>query len=100
MRNSQDETRTDHLGHFSMPALFKRSIARFLPQQFAVGQSLVTERNGELEGFHSGVKRKPEEATDGRGKALEVTCDLSEKRAPFIINGNTFVSKCRWACRA
>ncbi len=50
---SQDETDTDEYGRFSMPALFERSITRFLPQEFVVGQSLLIEEGGELLKFHT-----------------------------------------------
>lgn len=55
--NSQDETRTDYSGRFTMPSLFERSITKLLPQEVVVGQSLLIERDGDLVEFHMGVKR-------------------------------------------
>ena len=94
--DSEDETRTDDMGHFTMPSLFERSVTKLLPQEFVVGQSLLIQRDGELVEFHMGVKRKPEENVEGRGKALEVTCELTDEKVSFYVGGNAFVTKCKW----
>jgi len=51
---SQDETKTDEHGRFSMPAPFERSVTKLLPKEFVVGQSLLIEDGGELQEFHMG----------------------------------------------
>lgn len=93
---SQDETVTDEYGRFSMPALFERSITRFLPQEFVVGQSLLIEEGGELLKFHTGVKRQPEENVESKGAAMEVSCELSDEDSVFYVDGSAFVTKCQW----
>lgn len=35
-----DETTTDEKGHFSMPAVYERTIAKYLPQEFVASQEI------------------------------------------------------------
>ncbi|MAZ89813.1 MAG: hypothetical protein CL693_19435 [Cellvibrionaceae bacterium] len=93
---SQDETTTDEHGRFSMPALFERSITKLLPQEFVVGQSLLIEDGGDLQEFHMGVKRQSEENVESKGVPLDVICELSDENSAFYIDGNAFVTKCKW----
>jgi hypothetical protein len=73
-----------------MPALFVRSIAKYLPQEFVVGQSIKVVVGDKEDQIWSGVKRKKEENTESRGEPLIVTCDLSNKKEIIRVNGSVF----------
>ena len=91
-----DQTTTDENGYFEMPALFVRSIAKYLPQEFVVGQSIKVQVGDKEERIWSGVKRKREENVESRGKPLIVTCDLSDDQEIIRVDGSVFEGKCRW----
>ncbi|MGI9280809.1 MAG: DUF6795 domain-containing protein [Endozoicomonas sp.] len=91
-----DQTTTDENGYFEMPALFVRSIAKYLPQEFVVGQSIKVVIGDKEERIWFGVKRKKEENVESRGKPLIVTCDLTNDEEHLEVNGSLFIGKCRW----
>lgn len=43
-----DSTYTDENGHFEMPAVFQRTVTKFLPQEFVAKQDIVVQYNGDL----------------------------------------------------
>ena len=45
-----DETSTDEKGHFQFPAIFERTISKYLPMEFVVKQDILV--------YHQGMKYK------------------------------------------
>lgn len=92
-----DETRTDQLGRFEFPPVYERTVAKFLPQEFVVKQDIVADYNHEPIKIWDGVKRKPEENAEARGKPLVVECELlMEELAYKNIDGSPIFSRCKW----
>jgi len=91
-----DETTTDENGYFEFEAQFSRSITNVLPQEFAAKQVIwVHYENGEYK-MWSGVKRKPEENIESRGKPLVVECELSAEKTVIEVNNSPIISLCTW----
>lgn len=96
-KNKTDETRTDENGHFEMPAVFERTITKFLPQEFVAKQVISVEFNNQNYDIWSGVKRTPEENAESRGTSLEVRCELTQEKTLKQVNNNPIISRCTWA---
>ncbi len=95
-RTHQDETTTDEKGYFEFPAMYERSIAKYLPMEFVASQTIMVEYKGQTYKLWSGVKRKPEENTESRGKPLIVQCDLNQERDLKEVNSTPIISMCTW----
>lgn len=91
-----DSTYTDENGHFEMPAVFQRTVTKFLPQEFVAKQDIVVQYNGDLYDIWSGVKRTPEENAEARGGALSVQCELNSEKSFKQVNNSPFISRCTW----
>lgn len=91
-----DVTTTDEHGHFSMPAIFERTITKMLPMEFAVSQLIKVEYNNKEYSMWEGVKRKEEANSESRGKPLVVKCELNQETRLKQVNGNPIVSLCTW----
>lgn len=92
----QDETITDEQGHFSLPPMFERTIAKYLPQEFAASQDITVFHGDQSYSIWRGVKRKPEENTESRGKPLVVACELHAEEKAIIVNNSPIISLCVW----
>ncbi len=92
----RDETTTDAKGQFSFPALYERTITKYLPQEFAVGQLIMVEYKGKSYELWSGVKGNPEENTESRGRPLIVQCDLGNQKQLKEVNSSPIFSLCTW----
>ena len=90
------ETYTDENGYFEFPPFFERSIAKYLPMEFVVGQKIIVTYEGKEYEMWSGVKRKPEENVESRGKPLVVECELSGEEKLIEVNGGPIFSLCTW----
>lgn len=91
-----DETMTDESGHFAMPAVFDRTITKFLPMEFVVRQVIYVHYEGKEYKLWSGVKREPEENSESRGKPLVVSCELNQEKQYKQVNGSPIISYCIW----
>lgn len=91
-----DETMTDENGYFQFPAMFERTITKFLPQEFVVSQKVVLYFDEQEYEIWWGIKRKPEENIESRGKPLVVNCELSNSNASVMIDASSFHGLCRW----
>lgn len=95
-----DETTTDDNGRFEFPAVFTRTITKFLPQEFVSKQAIVVHHEGQEYRMWSGVKRKPEENTESRGKPLVVQCELTSEEKMISVNNSLIFSLCTWDVEA
>ena len=91
-----DETITDENGQFSMPAVFERTITKYLPQEFVASQEIYIYVDGMKHKVWSGVKRKPDENSESRGKPLVVKCELSNELDLKEVNNSPIFSRCEW----
>ncbi len=91
-----DETTTDKDGHFSLPVMFERTVTKYLPQEFVVKQDILVYYKDAKYDMWSGVKRKPEENTESRGKPLVVKCELSQEKKFKQVNNSPIISLCEW----
>lgn len=92
-----DQAITDENGFFSMPALYERSIAKFLPQEFVVSQTIsVKQDNGDEVEIWSGIKRHKEENSESRGKPLVVQCELNSEETTVLVGSESFITRCSW----
>lgn len=92
----EDEAITDDTGRFHFPALYVRSITKYLPQEFVAKQSIQLHHEGKIRKIWHGVKRSPEENTEARGKPLDVACEISDEEQHLWVQGSTFVTLCKW----
>lgn len=95
-RNKVDETTTDANGYFEMPAVFQRTLTKFLPQEFTAKQEVAVHYEGKEYKIWRGVKRDPSENSEARGDDLKVTCELSNEEDLIIVNGAPIFSLCEW----
>lgn len=91
-----DEAVTDAHGFFEFPAVFERTITKFLPQEFVVKQEIFVHYNQKKYEIWAGVKRKPEENAESRGKALIVECELNSEKKFIQVNNSPIISLCTW----
>lgn len=91
-----DETTTDQNGHFTMPAVFERTVTKLLPMEFVVRQAIYVKHEGKEYLLWEGVKREEKENSESRGQALIVRCELNQERLFKQVNGNPIVSFCTW----
>lgn len=92
----KDETTTDENGYFEMPAVFTRTVTKYLPQEFAPKQNIDVSYQGNDYSIWSAVKSGPEENTESKGKELKVTCELNSENTTIVVNGAFIYSRCTW----
>lgn len=91
-----DETFTNEQGYFEFPAMYERTITKYLPQEFVAAQKILVHYNDEVYEIWSGVKREPEENVESRGKPLIVKCELNSEKELIIVDGSPIHSRCIW----
>ncbi len=91
-----DETTTDSQGYFEFPAVFKRTITKILPQEYASNQDIMVVHDGKQYRMWSAVKRTPEENSESRGKPLVVKCELNSQETMIKVNNSPIFSLCTW----
>jgi len=93
---TRDETVTDSSGNFRFPPMFKRTAAKYLPQEFVVKQDIVAYYNNNEYKLWEGVKGAPEENVESRGKPLVVKCELNREVNHVSFGGSVFFTLCTW----
>lgn len=91
-----DQTTADAAGVFSLPALYQRSAAKFLPAEFVAAQSLVVEYQGQEFRIWSNTKRRSEENAELGGRALDLRCELTDELQLHREFGSILRTNCRW----
>ena len=91
-----DETFTDEKGYFEFPAIFKRTVTKYLPQEFTSNQEIMVLYNGKEYRMWSSVKRQPDENSESRGKPLVVECELNSEEKMIKVNNSPIFSLCTW----
>jgi hypothetical protein len=95
-KDKVDHTYTDENGHFEMPAVFQRTVTKFLPQEFVATQELQAKHKDKEYRIWYSVKRDSSENTESRGKPLVVTCELNSEERHFLINRSPMHTLCTW----
>ncbi len=93
---SVDEAVTDENGYFEFPAMFERTITKFLPQEFVASQEIIVHYKDKKYEMWSAVKRKQEENVESRGKPLVVACELNAEQTLIMVNDSPIHSLCSW----
>jgi hypothetical protein len=91
-----DEATTDEKGYFQFPAMFERTITKFLPQEFVASQKITVNYNGQQYQIWSSIKRNPNENVESRGKPLIVSCELNSTEKSILVNRVPIHSLCEW----
>ena len=91
-----DEAVTDENGYFTFPAMYERTITKFLPQEFSASQQILVHYQDREYEMWSAVKRQPEENVESRGKPLAVKCELNGNQNLIMINASPIHSLCTW----
>lgn len=91
-----DETVTDNKGHFNFPAVYERTVTKYLPQEFVVKQDISVYYQNKKYDMWSGVKRRPDENTESRGAPLIVKCELNQEKKFKQVNNSPIISLCTW----
>lgn len=91
-----DQTTADEAGRFSLPALYQRSVTRFLPAEFVAAQSLVVEYQGQEYKIWSNTKRKPEENAELGGHPLVLRCEITDELRLHREFGSILRTNCTW----
>ena len=92
-----DETTTDENGYFEFPAMWERTITKYLPQEFVASQEILVFYEGVKYEIWSAVKRKPEENAESRGEKIELTCELADEIRHFWVDGSPIHTRCVWS---
>jgi hypothetical protein len=92
----RDETYTDEGGRFDLPAIFTKTMAKYLPQEFVAGQKISVVLDGEEYEIWEGVKRYPEENVEARGMPIVVECELKRDKELYMVDGQAFYTNCTW----
>lgn len=92
----EEETLTDDNGRFQFPAVFERSITRFLPVELVIAQGLYVVVDGEEQKFWSNSKRKPEENSEFKGKSISLVCELTNEMKSYRESGSRMRTLCTW----
>lgn len=95
-KDKVDYTYTDENGFFEMPAVFQRSVKKFLPQEFVANQDIFVDYMNKNYRIWSSVKRTPEENSESRGKDLVVECELNSEETLITVNNSPIFSLCKW----
>ncbi len=91
-----DETVTDANGHFAFPAMFERTITKFLPQEFVASQQIIVHYAGRQYEMWSSIKRNSSENTESKGKPLIVSCELNSEEKTIVVDRVPIHSLCIW----
>jgi len=91
-----DETSTDEQGNFSFPAVFTRTVSKYLPQEFSSNQDIKVLYQGKEYAMWSAVKRTPDDNSESRGKPLHVQCELNSEEKMIKVNNSPIFSLCTW----
>lgn len=91
-----DQTTADEAGRFSLPALYQRSMVKFLPAEFVAAQSLVVEYQGQEYKIWSNTKRKPEPNAELGGQPLNLRCEITGELKLHREFGSILRTNCTW----
>lgn len=91
-----DQTTTDGNGYFEMPAVFQRTVTKFLPQEFVATQEVQVILDDNKYLIWDAVKRNPAENSESRGKSLIVTCELNSEESHFVVDRSPMHTRCKW----
>lgn len=89
-----DETTTDENGYFSLPNMFQSASEAGGLAMFIIFQQITVEHEGAIHRIWSGNKMDSGVNTEGRGKPLNITCELINEDEVKNVQGNSFITKC------
>lgn len=99
-KDKVDQTTTDENGYFEMPAVFQRTVTKFLPQEFVASQAINVVYKDKSYQIWSSVKRSAKENTEAKGKPLVVYCELNSNERSIVVDRVPIHSLCEWDVEA
>lgn len=95
-KSQGDQTQTDQNGRFNFNSVSQFSIAKFLPIEFVVAQSLTVEYQGKEYIIWTNTKRSFAKNSELGGQALQLTCELTTERSIYTDFGSILHTSCKW----
>lgn len=95
-RDKIDQVITDQNGYFEMPAVFQRTVTKFLPQEFVASQAIDVTYQDRTFRIWESVKRSPKENVEAKGKPLVVTCELNSEERSVVVDRVPIHGLCTW----
>lgn len=90
----EDSAKTDAKGEFTFPAVFELSVARLLPIEVVIAQSLRVNVNGEEEVFWVNSKRDPKENGEYNGRPMSLVCEMTHEMKIYNDSGVMMSTLC------
>lgn len=95
-KTQTEETTTNEKGEFHFPALYVKSMSKFLPSEIVIPQALIVEIDGKESEIWINTKRDAEENSELGGEPLSLTCELTESRQIYNDFGSLLSTNCKW----
>jgi len=91
-----DEATTNEKGYFEFPAMFERTITKYLPQEFVASQKIIAHTKDRQYEIWTSIKRNPKENTESKGKPLVISCELNSEEKTIVVDRVPIHSLCIW----
>lgn len=95
-KKQQDHATTDDKGRFAFPALYERSVMKFLSGQFVANQVIEIEHKGQTYLAWKGGKWSEEENAELSGKPLKLHCELTNEPEIKYVGRHGINGPCTW----
>ncbi|MCP4323307.1 MAG: hypothetical protein GY787_15960 [Alteromonadales bacterium] len=63
-------------------------------------QDIIAYKDGKEYLMWDGIKRRPEEYAESKGKPLNVSCELTAEEVAIVVNDGPIYSLCTWDVEA
>jgi hypothetical protein len=93
---STEVTTTTDDGVFEFPAIFEKSISKYLPIEIVITQVITIEYGGHPYKVWINTKMKPEENAELGGSPLNLECELTEEPVFYEDFGPLLETNCTW----
>ena len=91
---NKEITETDDKGIFDFPAIFERSISKYMPMEIVISQQIIVEYQGRLFEIWANGKMNPEEDSEFDGVSIDLDCELTNEAKTYRSNGSLVMTNC------
>lgn len=91
-----DVTVTSDVGFFEFPAIFQKSITKFMPIEIVITQVITVEYNGIFYKIWINTKMNSDQNTELGGLPLDMECELTDDPVFYENFGPLLETNCRW----
>jgi len=95
-KKDADQTRTDSNGRFSFPSIFHNSLMKYFPAEFVSHQTITIHHDGKQYLAWETTKRETEENSELGGKAINLSCELSNEPSVKYAGKRGIDGICTW----